>query len=101
SRPVRRGGRERPGLQAEVVLSLGLVMAAATGILGVTLIGDNEARLRALLGRALLAEAQKLPPPETAFVPGTRWGRGVGRPPPAERALAPPRLRSAAEHRRH
>ena len=86
---MRRGARQRPGLQAEVVLSLGLVMAAATGILGVTLIGDNEARLRDLLGRALLAEAQKLPPPETAFVPGTRWWRMVGDPRAAARTLGP------------
>ena len=75
---MRRAARERPGLQAEVVLSLGLVMAGATCILGVTLIGDNEARLRELLGRALLVEARQLPPPETAFVPGTRWWRIAG-----------------------
>jgi len=74
---VRRTGTVRPGLQAEVVLSLGLVMAAATVLLAATLIGDNEGRLRDLLGRALLAESRELPPPETAFVQGTRWWRVV------------------------
>ena len=77
---MRRAARARPGLQAEVVLSLGLVMAAATGILAVTLIGDNEARLRELLGRALVTEARRMPPPEIAFVPGTRWWRVVAAP---------------------
>ena len=86
---MRRGARERPGLQAEVVLSLGLVMAAATGILGVTLIGDNEARLRELLGRALLAESRKPPPPEAAFVPGTLWWRVAVDPAEAQRVPGP------------
>jgi signal transduction histidine kinase len=72
------GGRRRaqpPGVQSEVVLSLGLVMLAATAILAVGLLHWNEARWRDLLGRALLAEARSQPPPELGLVAGTRWWR--------------------------
>ncbi|MDJ0865352.1 MAG: ATP-binding protein [Myxococcota bacterium] len=65
----------RAGLQAEVVLSLGLVMLAASGILTLLLIHHNEARLRDLLGRALLAEARGLPARSSPLLAGTDWWR--------------------------
>ena len=65
----------RSGLLTEVVTSLGLVMLAATVVLAYLLLQHNEARLRDLLGRALLAEARTLPDPDRALVPGTAWWR--------------------------
>jgi signal transduction histidine kinase len=68
-------GRRRPlaGLQAEVVLSLALVMLAATTLLAAALLQGHEARWRELLGRALLAEAHAPPAPELALIAGTHW----------------------------
>jgi len=65
----------RSGLLAEVVTSLGLVMLAATIVLAYLLLQHNEARLRDLLGRALLAEARALPEQDRALMPGTAWWR--------------------------
>jgi C4-dicarboxylate-specific signal transduction histidine kinase len=65
----------RGGLLAEVVTSFGLVMLAATVVLAVLLLQHNEARLRDLLGRALLAEARALPDEDRALIPGTAWWR--------------------------
>jgi len=65
----------RSGLLAEVVASLGLVMLAATVVLAYLLLQHNEARLRDLLGRALLAEARALPEQDRALMPGTAWWR--------------------------
>ena len=65
----------RSGLLAEVVTSLGLVMLAATVVLAYLLLQHNEARLRDLLGRALLAEARALPEQDRALMPGTAWWR--------------------------
>jgi signal transduction histidine kinase len=65
----------RGGLLAEVVASLGLVMLAATVVIAYLLLGHNEARLRDLLGRALLAEARALPEQDGALMPGTAWWR--------------------------
>jgi signal transduction histidine kinase len=67
-----RLARARPGVQAEVVLSLLLVMLAATAILAVALFHWNESRWRELLGRALRAEAYALPAGE-GLVPDTVW----------------------------
>lgn len=65
----------RGGLLAEVVTSFGLVMLAATVVLAVLLLQHSEARLRDLLGRALLAEAHALPDEGRALIPGTAWWR--------------------------
>ncbi len=65
----------RSGLQAEVILSLALVMLAATAVLAGVLLRHGEARLRDVLGRALLAEALQAPQPEPMLLPGTRWWR--------------------------
>jgi signal transduction histidine kinase len=71
----------RTSLQAEVVLSLGLVMLAATGILAALLLQSGEQRLREWLGPGLLAEARALPASGPlrisggTVVPGTRWWR--------------------------
>jgi hypothetical protein len=56
-------------------MSLGLVMLAATVVLAYLLLQHNEARLRDLLGRALLAEAWALPAQDRALIPGTAWWR--------------------------
>jgi signal transduction histidine kinase len=71
ARPRRR--RDATGLQAEVVLSLALVMLAATTLLAAALLHGNETRWRDLLGRSLLAEARTQPAPELALVAGTLW----------------------------
>ncbi|MBS1105979.1 MAG: sensor histidine kinase [Deltaproteobacteria bacterium] len=65
----------RGGLLTEVVVSLGLVMLAATVVLASLLLQHNEARLRDLLGRALLAEARALPEQDRSLIPGTAWWR--------------------------
>ncbi len=69
------GTSVRSGLLAEVVTSFGLVMLAATVVLAYLLLQHNEARLRDLLGRALLAEARALPEQDRALIPGTAWWR--------------------------
>ncbi len=46
------------GLNAEVLLSLALVMLAANVVLAVVLLDHGEDRLRGLLGRGLLAETR-------------------------------------------
>jgi len=67
-------GRGRPlAVQSEVVLSLALVMLAATTLLAAALLHGYEARWRDLLGRALLAEAHAPPAPELALIAGTLW----------------------------
>jgi hypothetical protein len=91
----------RRGLQAEVLVSLALVMVAATGSLAAILVSRDEILLREILARALVAEAQQ---PSAAralgasLVSGTTWwtlegdGRGAeaAEPPPdaAARTLA-------------
>jgi signal transduction histidine kinase len=69
---ARAGGRPL-ALQTEVVLGFALVMLAATTLLAAALLHGHETRWRALLGRALLAEAHAPPPPELALVAGTTW----------------------------
>ncbi len=65
--------RAAPTLQTEVVLSLVLVMLAATTLLAAALLHGHETRWRDLLGRGLLAEAQAPPAPERALIAGTQW----------------------------
>ncbi len=69
----RRRSPAAPSLQTEVVLSLALVMLAATTLLAAALLHGHETRWRDLLGRGLLAEAQAPPAPESALVVGTEW----------------------------
>jgi signal transduction histidine kinase len=74
-----RDGDRRSGLQAEIVASLALVMLLATALLAAVLAASHEARLRDLLGRALLAEAQAREPGLALAVPDTDWWRiGAG-----------------------
>ncbi len=63
----------RSGLQAEVLASLALVMAAATGVLAVVLVVSGEAVVRPLLARALTQEARARGPVLSPVVPGTEW----------------------------
>jgi signal transduction histidine kinase len=63
------------GLQAELALSLGLVMLAATLTLGTVLYQFNEKRLRGVLGGALHVEARARPGTAGFVVPGTIWWR--------------------------
>lgn len=65
------------GLQAELALSLGLVMLAATLTLGTVLYQFNEQRLRDVLGSALRIEARARPRNEGSVVAGTRWWRVI------------------------
>lgn len=62
----------RSGLQAEVLASLALVMAAATGVLAVVLVAWHEAALQPVLAAALAQEA-RFPTTAHPVVPGTRW----------------------------
>ena len=66
-------GSAKTSLQTEVVLSLALVMLAATTLLAAALLQGHETRWRDLLGRGLLAEAQAPPAPESALIIGTEW----------------------------
>ncbi|MCZ7618869.1 MAG: ATP-binding protein [Myxococcota bacterium] len=68
-----RSGGATPSLQTEVVLSLTLVMLAATTLLAAALLQGHEARWRDLLGRGLLAEAQAPLAPESSLIAGTEW----------------------------
>jgi two-component system NtrC family sensor kinase len=74
-RALRGAGRGAApaSLQTEVVLSLALVMLAASTLLAAALLHGHETRWRDLLGRALLAEAHAQPAPELALVAGTQW----------------------------
>ena len=66
----------RRGLQTEVLMSLALVMLAATAVLAAVLVGAHEAHLlqiRQLAARALIAEARSPLLPESVGLPGVRW----------------------------
>jgi signal transduction histidine kinase len=70
---LRRTPRAR-GLQGEILLSLAVVMATATGVLAATLARSHAAaseRLAALAARALVEEARS--PLAGAAVPGVLW----------------------------
>jgi signal transduction histidine kinase len=62
-------------LQAELLFSLALVMVSASVVLAVVLFLHDEARLRDLLGRALLAEARAEHGPTVLLLPGMQWWR--------------------------
>jgi hypothetical protein len=64
--------RRRAGLLAEVLASLALVMAAATGVLAVVLVAHHESAQRALLAAALSAEARAAGG-SRQVVSGTQW----------------------------
>ncbi len=83
------------GLQAELALSLGLVMFAATLTLGAVLYQWNEQRLRDVLGGALQVEARARPGSAGRVVPGTIWWR-VFRDGGARRVAGPPSGAGAA-----
>ena len=61
----------RKGIQAEVLLSLALVMGLATTVLIGVFASHQESMLRRTLGRALLAEARA--PSASSIHPGTEW----------------------------
>ncbi len=65
----------RTGLQAELLSSLALVMALGMSLLAGVLLLHGEARLRDLLGRALLAEARSPTPFFEPLIPDTKWWR--------------------------
>lgn len=65
----------RPGLQTEVLVSLAVIMLAATGILATIVRSYDEARVREVVGRALQAEARAPVPPAQSLYPGTVWWR--------------------------
>jgi signal transduction histidine kinase len=68
-------GRRR-GLQAEVLASLAVVVATATAVLGALLLETHQAnvrRLRPLVGRALLQEAEGDLATTAALLPELRW----------------------------
>jgi signal transduction histidine kinase len=60
-------------VQAELLLGLALVMALATLVLAAVLVVHGESRLREVLGRALVVEAQAAPSLGSRTVPGTVW----------------------------
>jgi signal transduction histidine kinase len=63
----------RPGLFAELLASLSVIMFGATVLLAIVLVREQEARLREILGRALSAEARDPLRSTTPLVPGTHW----------------------------
>lgn len=60
-------------MQTELLLGLALVMGLATLVLAAVLVVHGEARLRDVLGRALLLEAQPSSAGASGTVPGTLW----------------------------
>ncbi len=65
--------RRRAGVQTEVLLGLALVMGLATLVLTAVFVAQQEAGLRAILGRALLAEARAPRTLTDSLFPGTEW----------------------------
>jgi signal transduction histidine kinase len=63
----------RAGVQTEVLLGLGLVMGLATLVLTAVFVAHQEAGLRAILGRSLLAEARSPRTLTDSVFPGTEW----------------------------
>jgi signal transduction histidine kinase len=60
-------------VQTEVLLGLALVMGLATLVLTAVFVAHQEAGLRAILGRALLAEARAPRTLTDSLFPGTEW----------------------------
>lgn len=65
--------RRRAGVQSEVLLSLALIMGLATLSLTAVFVSYQEAGMRAILGRALLAEARNPRTLTDSLFPGTEW----------------------------
>ncbi|HKJ23847.1 MAG TPA: ATP-binding protein [Myxococcota bacterium] len=65
----------RTGLQAEVLISLALLMLAATGVVASVTRSADEARLRDVVARSLGREARAPGPPTRSIFPGTLWWR--------------------------
>jgi signal transduction histidine kinase len=65
--------RRRAGVQTEVLLGLALVMGLATLVLTGVFVAQQEAGLRAILGRSLLAEARSPRTLTDSLFPGTHW----------------------------
>jgi signal transduction histidine kinase len=63
----------RAGVQTEVLLGLALVMGLATVVLTAVFVAHQEAGLRAILGRSLLAEARSPRSLTDSLFPGTEW----------------------------
>ena len=63
----------RVGVQTEVLLGLVLVMGLATLVLTAVFVAHQEAGLRAILGRSLLAEARSPRTLTDSLFPGTAW----------------------------
>jgi signal transduction histidine kinase len=63
----------RAGVQTEVLLGLALVMGLATLVLTAVFVAQQEAGLRAILGRSLLAEARSPRTLTDSLFPGTEW----------------------------
>jgi hypothetical protein len=82
----------RPGLQAEVLASLALVMAAATGVLAIVLVTHHERVFQPVLASALSIEARSPHLGPLSAVPGTRWWLldEAGRAHPRKRGGEPP-----------
>ena len=74
----------RTGLQAEVLVSLALLMLAATGVVASVIRSADDARLREVVARSLGSEARAPRPPVHSTFPGTVWWRipegGTARP---------------------
>jgi signal transduction histidine kinase len=60
-------------VQTEVLLGLALVMGLATLVLTAVFVAHQEAGLRAILGRSLLAEARSPRTLTDSLFPGTEW----------------------------
>lgn len=69
--PAAAARPRRVGIQAEVLLSLVLVMGLATAVLIAVFASHQESTLRRTLGRALIAEARA--PGASPIHPGTEW----------------------------
>ena len=70
--------RRRAGVQTEVLLGLALVMGLATLVLTAVFVAHQEAGLRAILGRSLLAEARSPRTLTESMFPGTEWWTVAG-----------------------
>jgi signal transduction histidine kinase len=70
--------KRRAGVQTEVLLGLALVMGLATLVLTAVFVAHQEAGLRAILGRSLLAEARSPRTLTDSLFPGTDWWTVAG-----------------------
>jgi two-component system NtrC family sensor kinase len=70
--------KRRAGVQTEVLVGLGLVMGLATLVLTALFVAQQEAGLRAILGRSLLVEARSPRTLTDSVFPGTQWWTVAG-----------------------